>query len=181
MKMRGMVGLSDYKGGGFLAFVAKCIRFFTKSMWTHTFCITMDDELLGPIVEEAGPMGVVNASIDDYVDGPYIFRIWKVLASDDQIDAGIRRVFPMLNKSYGYFQLLGFILVWIWYKLTLRKANNPIRGGIICSELVLEYLRAIFPNEVILQNMDRNTTSPEDIYEFIMERPDLFTEVLYTQ
>lgn len=175
--LRGAVGFSDYTGGGFFQFVAKCIRFFTKSQWSHTFCITMEDFLLGPIVEEAGPMGVVNASIDKYLDGPFYCKLWKIKATEDQIDAGIRRVFPMLNKSYGYFMLLGFILVWLWHKITLRKANNPFRGGIICSELVLEYLKAIFPDNAALLEMDRDTTSPEDIYEFIICRSDMFEEI----
>ena len=175
---RGCVGFSDYTGGNdFFKFVAKCIRFFTKSQWSHTFCVTMDDELLGPIVEEAGPVGVVNASIDSYIDGPYFFKLWTVKASADQIDAGIMRVFPMLNKSYGYAMLLGFILVWLWYKITLRKINNPFRGGIICSELVLEYLKAIFPDNEELKGMDRDTTSPEDVYEFVLRNPDLFEEI----
>ena len=122
-------------------------------------------------------MGVVNASIDKYIDGHFSFKLWKIKAAEDQIDAGIRRVFPMLNVSYGYMTILGFILVWLWYKITLKKANNPFRGGIICSELVLEYLKAIFPNDPALKKMDRDTTSPEDIYEFISCRPDFFEEI----
>ena len=175
--LRGCVGLSDYTGGGFFAFVGKCIRFFTKSRWSHAFCVTMEDDLLGPIVEEAGPVGVVNASIDKYIDGHYYFKLWHVNASPDQIDAGIRRVFTRLNVSYGYASLLGFILVWLWYKITLRKANNPFRGGIICSELVLMYLQSIFPDNEVLKNMDKDTTSPEDIQEFIEANPDLFDPI----
>jgi hypothetical protein len=74
-------------------------------------------------------------------------------------------------------QLIGFILVWLWYKLTLRKANNPFRGGIICSELVLMYLQAIFPENEELKKMDKNTTSPEDIQDFIEANPNLFEEI----
>jgi hypothetical protein len=171
------VGLSDYTGGGFFALLAKCIRFFTKSRWSHTFCIVMEDDLLGPIVEEASTKGVEACSIDKYIDGPYYFKLWKVRAADDQIDAGIRRVFNRMGVIYGYAQLIGFVLVWIWYKFTLRKANNPFRGGIICSELVLMFLQSIFPDNPELQKMDKNTTSPEDIQEFIEKNPGLFEEL----
>lgn len=175
--LRGAIGLSDYTGGGFFQFIAKCIRFFTKSQWSHTFAVTMEDAFLGPIVEEAGPVGVVNAGIDKYIDGPFYLKLWMPKTTEADVNRGIQRIFPMLNKSYGYFMLLGFILVWLWYKTTLRKANNPFRGGIICSELVLEYLKAVFPEEQALQKMDRDTTSPEDVYEFILNHPDLFEEI----
>jgi len=172
--LRGCVGLSDYTGGGFFSFLAKCIRFFTKSRWSHTFCVTMEDDLLGPIVEEASTYGVANCSIDKYIDGPYDFKLWRVVATDDQIDAGIRRVFARLGVIYGYAQLIGFVLVWVWYKITLRKANNPFRGGIICSELVLMYLKGVFPGNPDLAKMNRDTTSPEDIQKFIEANPELF-------
>jgi hypothetical protein len=176
--LRGCVGLSDYQGGEwFFRFLAKCIRFFTKSRWSHTFCITMEDDLLGPIVEEAGPHGVGNVGIDKYIDGPYYFKLWRVKAAPDQIDAGIRRVFNRLGVIYGYFQLIGFVLVWVWYKLTLRKANNPFRAGIICSELVLMYLQSIFPDNEELAKMNKNLTSPEDIQDFIEANPSLFEEI----
>lgn len=175
--IRGCIGLSDYTGGGFFQFLARCIRFFTKSKWSHTFCIVMEDEFLGPIVEEAGPSGVTAASIDKYVDGPYKFRLWKVKAYPDRIDAAIRRVFDRINVSYGYAQLVGFVLVWAWRRVTGRAANNPFRGGIICSELVLLYLQAAFPGNAALNEMDKNTTSPEDIQEFIEKNPELFSEI----
>lgn len=176
---RGDFGFSDYVGPGFFNFVAKCIRFFTKSRWSHTYVIPLEDDVVGHIVEEAGPMGVVCCSIDKYEDKTeYIAEFWRpMVTSEDQVDIAIRRIWKMMGKSYGYTQLLGFILVWVWYKITRRKANNPIRGGIICSELVLEYLKALFPNEECFKRMNRDTTSPQDIYKVILDRADLFVRV----
>ncbi len=96
--LRGCVGLSDYTGRQwFFKLLARCIRFFTKGQWSHTFCVTMEDELLGPIVEEAGPVGVVNASLDDYIAAGGFQALRRVLSEmasaevrDEVMESGLR-------------------------------------------------------------------------------------------
>jgi hypothetical protein len=173
-KFRGAVGFSSYvkKSPGilawFLRFVGKCIRFFTKSVWTHTFVCLLDDDVLGPLTIEACEINVTVNFMKDYgyLDpDQYRVEIWMPKATDDRINAGLLRVSGMNGVSYGWFQLPGFILVWVWRKITGKTVNNPVTGGIICSELVIEYLKVVFPESEEIQKMDRNTTSPEDIYE----------------
>lgn len=160
--------------------VGRVIRFLSKSKFAHTFVWIWNDPTLGPTVYEAADNGVTVNFADSvgYLDPEqYLVKVYEVIATDERINDGLLKIRRFNGRMYGYFQLLGFAFVYIWLFITGRKVNNPITGGIICSELVIIYLKAVFPDEEWIQKADRNTTAPEDIYEFAKSRPDLFDEV----
>jgi len=190
---RGDVGFSDYVGkSGVFRFIAKAIRYFTRSKWSHTFQITLEDDTQGLFVTEAAEYGVGIHSFANYeVPGKYKYEIWRVMAPIDALNSGITRVLSLDGKSYGYTQLIGFMFVWLVRKLTGRKVNNPIGGGRVCSELVLAGMQSTFewwsklssdPAVEEVRNkfkaMDRDTTSPEDIYEVFKAYPQCFVLVV---
>jgi len=184
--LRGAVGLSSYVAppknlwDRFLKFVGSIIRFLSKSKFSHTFIWIWNDHALGPTVYEAADNGVtVNfADPEGYLNpSEYFVKVYTPIANPTAIDSGLFAVRRYNGYMYGYLQLIGFAFVYIWLFLTGKKKNNPITGGIICSELVIIYLKNVFPNEEEIQKMDRNTTAPEDIYELIERRSDLFREV----
>jgi hypothetical protein len=188
---RGDVGFSDYVGkSGIFRFISKAIRYFTKSKWSHVFQISLKDEAQGLFVTEATEYGVGIHTFDKYkTPGKYKYEIWRVMASEDAIESGITRVVSLDGKSYGYLQLIGFICVWLVRKLTGKKVNNPIGGGRVCSELVLAGMQSVFDwwcqksTDPIVKEvrdkfmaMDRDTTSPEDIYEVFIAYPQCFVQ-----
>ena len=188
---RGDVGFSDYTGKSwFFQLLARAIRFFTKSKWSHTFQLTLEDESQGLFVTEAGDYGVAIHSFEKYnKPGVYKYEVWRVMAPEEALESGITRVVSLDGKAYGYTQLIGFILVWIVKKLTGKKVNNPIGGGRVCSELVLAGMQSTFDwwsqkstepavKEVRdkFMKMDKDTTSPEDIYEVFKDYPQCFVK-----
>jgi len=184
--LRGAIGLSSYVAPAknlwerLLKFVGNIIRWLSKSIFSHTFVWIWNDSALGPVVYEAADNGVtVNfADSEGYLNpAKYFVKVYMPLAPKTSIDSGLFAVRRYNGYRYGYLQLIGFAFVYIWLAITGKRVNNPIKGGIICSELVIIYLKHVFPHEEEIQRMDRNTTAPEDIYEFVQKRPDLFHEV----
>jgi hypothetical protein len=184
--LRGAIGFSSYVAPPknlwerFLKLVGRIIRYLSKSQFAHTFVWIWNDHALGPVVYEAADNGVtVNfADPEGYLDPQkYFVKVYMPLASATSIDAGLFSIRRYNGYMYGYLQLLGFAFVYIWLAITGRRVNNPIKGGIICSELVIIYLKNVFPHDEEIQKMDRNTTAPEDIYEFIWRNPDKFEEI----
>jgi len=179
--LKGVVGFSIYKGGNwFFRLLAKAIQFFTQhSKWSHTFACFITDLDLGSYVIEAEELGVTIDSFGKYQTTDYNFELWLPLAPEEDIIKGLQKVKELNGKSYGYFQLLGFILVWLVKKIFRKKVNNPIKGGIICSELVLIYLQTVGIDKDKFSELDKNTTSPEDLYE-IIDKSENFKKVTLT-
>ena len=153
--------------------------------------LTLRDEAQGMFITEAGDYGVAIHSFEKYnKPGAYKYEVWRIMAPPDAIEAGITRVVSLDGKAYGYTQLIGFIFVWLVRKLTGKKVNNPIGGGRVCSELVLAGLQSVFDwwvkhgggiDAVIevrdkLMKMDKDTTSPEDLYEVFGGYPQCFVK-----
>jgi len=184
--LRGAIGFSSYVvppknlWDRFMRLVAVIIRWLSQSKFAHTFIWMWNDPALGPVVYEASDNGVtVNfADPEGYLDpSKYFVKVFMPLVPPMDINRGLLNVRRFNGYMYGYFQLLGFAFVYVWRFITGKSVNNPITSGIICSELVIVYLKYVFPAEDEIQRMDRNTTSPEDIYEFIFRRPHLFEEI----
>jgi hypothetical protein len=184
--LRGAVGMSSYVAPPknlwerFLKLVGNIIRYLSKSKYAHTFLWIWNDHALGPVVYEAADNGVTLnfADPEGYLDPKkYLVNVFMPIADATAINGALFKIRRYNGYMYGYFQLLGFAFVYIWLAITGKRVNNPITGGIICSELVIIYLKYLFPDEEEIQKMDRNTTAPEDIYEFMVKRTDLFKEI----
>ena len=177
--LKGAVGFSLYKGGNwFFRFLAKAIQFFTNhSKWSHTFTCFITDVDLGSFVIEAGDFGVSIDAFKKYRSSDYNLELWMPLAPEEDIIKGLQKTEELNGKTYGYFQLLGFIFVWVVKKVFRKKVNNPIKSGIICSELVLIYLQAVGVDKEKFEGLDKNSTSPEDLYE-IIDKSENFKKVI---
>ena len=174
--IRGAIGFSYYKKGGFFGLLARAIRFFTHGKWSHTFTVIGRLEGIGtPLVSEADEFGVNINLFSKYLDtGTYNFELYAPQISDLKKDIGIQECLALEGKTYGYFQLLGFIIVWLVKKLTGKSIKNPIGGGIICSEEVLRYCLAVGIEEEKFKQLDADTTSPKELYQIISTSPESF-------
>jgi hypothetical protein len=168
--MRGTIGFSRKKAN----FISKVIRWFTRSQWSHTYIIYQDAPEI--LVVEAGTFTVQLVPITKYESAKYVNTFFVPRhVSVELVEAGIKKVQEKVEATYGWLQLIGFIPVVIARRLLGMTISNPARGGIICSELVLIYLREADPDGP-WKDADRNAVSPEDIYEELLLSP-LFEKV----
>lgn len=161
MFMKGAIGFSRKKK----SWISKIIRWFTRSEWSHTFIIYQDEPEI--LVAEAGTFEVVLVPITKYESAKYVTTFFfpdPEKIGRDRIEAGISRARKNIEKTYGWLQLLGFVPVVIAKRLLGLKIKNPMRGGVVCSELVLECLRGMEPGTKWTL-MQKDSVFPEDLFE----------------
>ena len=142
--------------------VSKIVAWFTTSRWSHTFVIYQDQPEV--LVVEAGTLQVQLVPIAKYQSSGYNVAYFSPVAfTPEQIDAGVAKARESIETTYGWLQILGFVPVIVSRRLFGRKISNPARGGIVCSELVLQYLRGIDPGGK-WAGMDKDAVSPEDLF-----------------
>ncbi len=154
--MKGAIGFSASN-----SIISKLIRWFRRSRVSHTFIIINRGKRL--LVMEAGARQVHITSFKKHYTRGYVV-LYQPKVSERQIDKAIDILVPKLEVGYGYLQLLGFALVsvlrWLGWKI-----KNPIGWGIICSELVRDYLIALGFDE--FKQIDKDTTAPDDLLRII--------------
>jgi hypothetical protein len=156
--MNGTIGFCRKKAG----FIAKVLRWFTRSDWSHTYIICqVDPEVL---VLEAGRLKVQSIPITKYESSKYANVYFTPgLFLQGRVDAGIAKAKERIEATYGWLQILRFLPVITAKRLLGMKISNPSKGGTVRSELVLQYLRGLEPGGK-WDGMDRNSVSPEDLY-----------------
>ena len=169
--MKGTVGFSASN-----SWISKIIRWFRQSNVSHTFIIINRGDRL--FVMEAGKRQVQIASYDKhYAKNKGYVELYKPEVDDTTINKAIDDMMPYLERGYGYLQLVGFALVSLLQRIGIN-IDNPIGTGIICSELVREYLLKLGFEEY--RKLDRDTTAPDNLLALIkkskkfkrMVRPD---------
>lgn len=148
-----IVLVSNNKKKGLRGFLAKAIKFFTGSQWTHT-AVAIGDIVGSPCIIEADTQVIINPANLTFDDPDYVVAVYrnKWLSKEDNIQI-VNELFKELNgNTYGYLQLLYFVRRWFWEKKTTqlllgwiprllgkprdpRQWNNWFVGGTICSEL----------------------------------------------
>lgn len=159
--VRGTIGFCTNRR----SFISKVIRWFTRSRWSHTYVIRQTDPDI--LVLEAGKYQVQIVPITKYESSKYqnVFFVPEGFKSED-IALGLMAAGDKIEANYGWLQLVGNIPVIIMKRLFGMKISNPSKGGIVCSELVLQYLRGLDPTGP-WRSLDRNTVSPEDLCEVL--------------
>jgi|GEM_PF-2016630 len=163
--LKGCLGFSRTKGGGFGGFLSRAIRMFSAGEWSHVFVVLDRVPDTGDYyIIEAAEAGVQISLFSEYAEDKNIeFALYKPKVSEEAIAEGVRKILPLNGRAYGYLQFVGFILVWPYYMVTGKRRHNPFGGGIICSELGLIYARGTRVNPPVFDRMDLNLTSPEDL------------------
>jgi len=172
--LQGAIGFSKYKGKGISGWISNAIRWFTEGKFSHTF-IVVEHSVFGVLIMEANGKEVIITRLSKYFEKGYEFELWKCNVEPSRINRSLDYISKnFLEKCYGWLQCIGFIFVWFGKKVLLKKMNNPFGSGIICSELVLKYMQSLGVDEAL--GLDRNNTTPEDIYELVTAS-DKFTKV----
>lgn len=149
------------------SWISKVIRFFRKSEYSHTF-VYLGSIADIPLIGEASTWGVQISPL--HVKKTSRIELWEIQGVDQtKLDLALSSVMSLTGKSYGYFQLIGFIWIWLLEKLGLKAKSNPFQDGIICSEYVYYFLKAI--DYIPIKNMKANEIAPDDELNFFRVDP----------
>lgn len=165
-------------------FYSKSVMYFTNSNWSHCFLICPEYLETLMVIEADVEVQLVSFKqeyIDKQDDIYYIFR--PIAATEEEkILACKKTILEMSGKTYGFLQIPWFAIRETLKKLTgLVLTKNINTSGIICSELVIYYLKSLNSkyNE-LFKDLKIDETSPEDIFR-IVENSELFEKVLIKQ
>lgn len=161
---KGSIGFCRTPGN----WISKIIRWFTRSNWNHTFVVYQAEP--ETLVVEASKYDVQLVPVTKYDSKKYqIVYFVPSGYSAEAVEAGIACARKNIEKSYGWMQLVGFIPIIVAKRLLGMKISNPMKGGVICSELCLKYLQGMEPPGGAWSSMDRNAVSPEDLFEALLK------------
>lgn len=162
--LQGVIGFSSKKAN----WLSRTIRWFTRSKWSHCFLVYQTGQEV--LVAEAGTFTVQLIPITKYQSHTYATEFFAPTGlSAENLEKGIARIRGLIERTYGWVQLAGFVPMIALRKMGF-KVSNPACGGIICSELVLLFLEVADP-EGGWDKMDRNAVTPEDIHAKLLENP----------
>lgn len=163
---RGLIGVTTNLDSQ----VSAIIRYFTNSPWSHTF-IVLDESIHNTYVLEANAGGTDIRSWGEYAN-PAVCPtdLYEPLATPEAIEKALTYT---QNKyegdTYGYFELLAIGVKIILAKLKFRW-HDPVEQGAICSQVVWDYLRQLFPNE--FSSLSGNSVTPADLYAIVSKSPN---------
>jgi hypothetical protein len=173
----GLIGFSSNSKGIFPALV----RFFTKSKFSHTFIITTP--VFGvPSVHEASDVVQIVPFDKFYNKSSETYALYKINNTTyRQINDALTTChLEYSGVRYGYLQLLWFVYRWCMelFGKDVTHKKNWMSNGVICSELVYEYLLLVNPEfKTLLSKFNPDTVQAQDILSIVESRPDLFTKV----
>lgn len=127
------------------SFYSKAQRFFTGLPYTHS-TIVVGDILSYPSVLSSDELTLLRP-VQPYFEEPDTeIEIFRIKDFNKEIGTNVinNLYYDFSGDYYGFFQILWFIYRWLINKVfrkDIRKWNNPIKKGIICSELVYNYLK----------------------------------------
>lgn len=174
---KGSIGFSNNK----TSFIGKLIRLFTNSGITHSFIITFPR---GNDVwfEEASNVVAEGKFENNYVNDPntsyWVYKIKDGLVPEATTDTALQYCLDnYLGVEYGFFQLLWFPYRWLMSKFgkDIRKQKNWMSDGVICSELVYDYLTQLGPQFAdLVKDFNSDTIQAQDILDIVIAHPELF-------
>mgnify|MGYP002353996246 FL=1 len=169
----GMIGFGGKRSG----FYPNAVRFFTKSKWSH--CFVVINQVFGEVsVIEADLKVQVVPFHREYVEkNADYYEVWEpIAATDSDVLRATSSVYLQdAGKIYGFLQIpwFAFRAVMRFFGVELRR--NWYRDGEICSELLWNYLMQLGPKyKNAFSVFTEDECSPEDLYDIVLIRPDLF-------
>lgn len=159
-------------------FYPNAVRFFTQSKWSHCFFI------MGMVADE---LAVLEADMhcqvvpfhreyeiknDDYYE---IYRPIKV--SNEEIkDVSNNTYIQFSGEIYGFLQPLWFAFDSICKKIGINSGRQWFPNGIVCSGVLAAFLLELNSNykEAFKEYETINRVNPEELYQIVKTRPDLF-------
>lgn len=156
--------------------LAKAISFLTKSQWSHCF-ITIPGILEKEMVIEADGKEISTILFDiGYRNNKnQKYEVYKFKIPQKNIDESIRTILNLLETPYGLWEYPWFIwrIVLKLFGKDIRKQDNWIRKGTVCSDLVRNYIE-LSGHENLFLDFGKDSANVQDVYEIVKQNPQLF-------
>lgn len=161
---------------------SNAVKAITRSKWSHAFL------LMGNACNE---LSVLESQLNilcvpwirEYVkrDNDYYEVFKPIKASQEDIKRATHYCYyEYSGEVYGFLEIPWFvyrIYAKRWFGYIAKK--NWSSDGIFCSELVFEYLYQLDGEyRELLKDFTPDTASPQDLYELVLSRPDLFEFII---
>lgn len=160
-----------------LGFYSKAVRFFTASKWSH--CFFMAHSYLGhDVVMEADLCVQIVPFQKEYIEKENdLYEMYRPIKASKVDIINASKVCFDLNagEAYGFLEIPWhmFKAVLGWFGIKLK--NNPTNTGVICNELLYDFLYNLNPDyRDSLNGIISSDTNPEELYKVVLSRPDLF-------
>jgi hypothetical protein len=117
-------------------------------------------------------LGYENDPTEDFIQ-------YELLLPAEIKEAAISSVMNSLQQSYGVLEypFLIYRLICSKIGLDVKKQKNWTNRGVICSELVTDYLIACGLGYLFVDFGESACVTPQDLYEIVNKHPELFREV----
>jgi hypothetical protein len=145
------------------AFGAKSIMWFEGTPYSHVYLKWHSTKYDRDLFYEAKGNGVNFTSPIHFKEAVQIVEEYSLEISDEANIKVMQYAIDNARAKYGYWQLLGIVLVKVGRKLGLTF-KNPLTSGTICSELAGIILEHCLDLEV---PDDLEMAGPKDINDFI--------------
>ena len=148
--------------------MSKAIRWFTRSDVSHCYITYKDLTLNRVMIMEADWKGFILVPWDTKtLKGRQLVARYTVNVPEKDQLASLHLLTFFLGTGYDFFNLLPMAL-----RRVKKRFNNPFdhTGRLICSESVVRFLNECGATDLPFPH----AWTPEDIYSYIQERPDMF-------
>lgn len=167
-----------FSGKAKWSFYSRGVMWFTKSRWSHCFFLLGD--VCGHLSVLESELNVQTVPfereyIQKQVDYYEIYRL--TAASQEDLQRAAKESYHLMSgQMYGFLQI-----PWFMYRAAMKRwfgldrHKNWSTGGVICSELLYNYIYAVGGEyRELLKDFGPDNVSPQDLYDIALARPDLF-------
>jgi len=163
------LGMIAQSGGD--EWIQNRIKFFTRSLFTHSFVI-----IQGPVREavlQTTEAMVTITPIEHKMFGKDYCVFYDIEATtEEKIWATQRAYIKYSGKWYGYLSYIYFIMRYFGYK---KPCPRKLSWGVTCTELVAYYLQNLNDSySKLFEGKDLSSLTPEDLRIIIEENKGLF-------
>lgn len=165
----GMIGFSGGNG-----FIQRCIKFFTKSFFSHSFVTFKTGDILS-VLETTSTLVCATPFSRKRLESNYV-EMWELVSADETSEF-IRQInlnYQLYSGNwYGYLSYIWFMYRWLARKFGVEPTTmwRWCDRGITCTELTVSPLVSLYH----LFDNDLNTYAPEELRKIMLQHPDKFT------
>jgi len=161
-------------------FYSRAVKWFTKSRWSHNFVVM--PKFIGELcVLEAEVNVVLRLFEKEYVEkNNDYYEVWrpKKATPKEIVDAARESFKTDAGEIYGFMQIPWFAARSLLSRVGINLSKNWFPSGEICSETLWGYLYNLGGEyRLEAEKLGENECSPQDLYDLVKKREDLFSFV----
>ncbi len=158
---------------------SRIVMWVTRSRWSHAFLVT--GEIFGQKAVLESELSVVTVLFDEEYRKKKVdyYEVFRPIAEQNlKYLAAQKTFYKYSGVDYGFLSIPWFLWRALCSKVGIKVKRNWSSSGCFCSELVYDYIHNLGGYHMdLLDGFTEDTASPEDIYQLVKSRPDLFQPI----